>query len=1219
MPKNKIKQSNYNKILDAITSSTKSIKKEISVPLMNLQITALLLQSKEISDISQKEEETEYTIGNYLIKRTLGQGTFGKVKLGIYLPNKEKVAVKILEKERIIEKDDEIRVRREFDMLAKFNHPNVILVAEIFESSNSFYSVMEYCEGGELFNYIVKNQRLNEDEAAFFYYQLINGLEYIHSLGIVHRDLKPENLLLTNDHILKIIDFGLSNYFTSDPNQELLITPCGSPCYASPEMVAGKKYNGFKIDIWATGIILYAMLCGYLPFEDKNNDILFKKILECKVKYPKYVGEKAKDLIKKILVKEPDERITISQIKKHTFFIKGKNLFEQEFSLCPNSSSEADLKLSNSNLFTSKIEDKENRDKEKRNENKEIKKEIKNKENINNLNVENENENKKDDIEDNILLTLPQEAIYKPLKTELVDKSCQFYSDLNSEQDLNIAVEENDRNDELNIFEEKVEIKNEEKKNEKMNKTNYNKNKKIINKKDLSAQKTLNRRKSKSKEFIHNKNTIKKNRENAFKKNNYRMFLKNNNNLKVHKTNTHSNLKKKGYSVGLTNIIKKYWNKKTIKKEKPKLNININNINNFINNNNKNFGIQITPSEKKKNKKLNPIDISKNNNGISEEKEKKYLKTDININKEKEKSIKKKYITNNNLLNDIIDEKKTKHIGKKLTNEIGINLNKNEKNKNYENDNYLDNRRMKTETYNQNTEENTKIKRTINSKNNTNATTINNNSHTTNSKNHKDNNNIKKINSNNLNGNPLYNKKKQKNYILQINGHKKRINIIARTKKKSKSIKKSTPSSNNKNLNIINKNAGIGKIKNNIQIKTEINNIPDIIIDKGLKTEIDIQDKDKDKNNKVKNNIKSSTNFNKLENLLENNKYHRALNIPIDNMIGKRNTKKNYSNNVNNSNTANNNKSFNKIQKHKYTSTGLFLKNSNISNFSTTNNAEQKMKVNTNPNITNNKAKISSYNNIPKNKKELVTIRNTVINFNMVNSSLIISSLNKKRHSISNSFHFLNKKINAKKKLNNNNNQNHINRTLNNANITSGGINKNKSNEKLNSIKNYSTNTKKKQNKNKNIINTIPKKDLLNYSENVAKTENNEGPIIKIKNKLEKILLNKLKQNISQDKKHIKYNSVKLDEYNRNNIRKNKIINNKTKNFNKHNSNKCTTNSIFLINKSVSPNNKNIKTISNNDINSNNNIICVQKQNKNTMFCQSENEEKRLNKKWNNI
>ena len=283
-------------------------------------------------NLKKKEKEVEYKIGNYLIKKTLGQGTFGKVKLGIYLPTEEKVAIKILEKDRIIEKDDEIRVKREFDMLALFNHPNVILVAEIFESTDSFYSVMEYCEGGELFNYIVKNRRLSDEESAFFYYQLINGLEYIHSLGIVHRDLKPENLLLTNEHLLKIIDFGLSNYFEKD-QKELLSTPCGSPCYASPEMVAGKKYNGFKIDIWSSGIILYAMLCGYLPFEDKDNDILFEKILECKLFFPKYISKNAKDLMEKILVTDPDKRISIADIKTHPFYLKGKEFFEQEFSV----------------------------------------------------------------------------------------------------------------------------------------------------------------------------------------------------------------------------------------------------------------------------------------------------------------------------------------------------------------------------------------------------------------------------------------------------------------------------------------------------------------------------------------------------------------------------------------------------------------------------------------------------------------------------------------------------------------------------------------------------------------------------------------------------------------------------------------------------------------------------------------------------------------------
>ena len=300
----------------------------------NLIYPKIIPSNEDLENEDMKELETskEYKIGNYMVKYTLGQGTFGKVKLGVYLPNDEKVAIKILEKNRIVEKDDEIRVKREFYMLSQFNHPNVIVVAEIFESEDSFYSVMEYCEGGELFNYIVKKTRLSEEESAYFFFQLINGLEYIHSLGIVHRDLKPENLLLTSDHILKIIDFGLSNYFKE--NQEpLLSTPCGSPCYASPEMVAGKKYNGFKIDIWSCGIILYAMLCGYLPFEDPDNEILFKKILECKLEFLDYVHGLSIDLINKILVTDPEKRITIPEIKKHPFFLQGKKIFEEEFSI----------------------------------------------------------------------------------------------------------------------------------------------------------------------------------------------------------------------------------------------------------------------------------------------------------------------------------------------------------------------------------------------------------------------------------------------------------------------------------------------------------------------------------------------------------------------------------------------------------------------------------------------------------------------------------------------------------------------------------------------------------------------------------------------------------------------------------------------------------------------------------------------------------------------
>ena len=288
--------------------------------------------TKIIKDIKDLQKEEEIKVGNYLIKKTLGKGTFGKVKLAIYLPRDKKVAIKIIEKQRIKEDDDIIRLKREFEMLAQFNHPNVITVSEIFESNEAYYTVMEFCEGGELFNYIVENKFLSEEKSAFFYFQLISGLEYIHSLGIVHRDLKPENLLLTNEHILKIIDFGLSNYF-KDQQKQLLETPCGSPCYASPEMLSGKNYDGFKIDIWATGIILFAMLCGYLPFDDKDNNVLFKKILECKINFPKHLSEDAKDLLRKILVTDPVKRISIEEIKKHPFFLKGKKIFETNFTI----------------------------------------------------------------------------------------------------------------------------------------------------------------------------------------------------------------------------------------------------------------------------------------------------------------------------------------------------------------------------------------------------------------------------------------------------------------------------------------------------------------------------------------------------------------------------------------------------------------------------------------------------------------------------------------------------------------------------------------------------------------------------------------------------------------------------------------------------------------------------------------------------------------------
>jgi 5'-AMP-activated protein kinase catalytic alpha subunit len=182
--------------------------------------------------------------------------------------------------------------------LKLIRHPNIIQLYEIIETAKYLFLVMEFVEHGELFEYIVNNRKLKEAEACKLYHQLINGIEYTHKLNIVHRDLKPENLLLDFDHSLKIVDFGLSNTYKQG---ETLKTPCGSPCYAAPEMIKAERYSGLRVDIWSSGVILFAMLCGYLPFEDSNTGNLYQKILSGKYSPSKSLSEDAKDLISRVL------------------------------------------------------------------------------------------------------------------------------------------------------------------------------------------------------------------------------------------------------------------------------------------------------------------------------------------------------------------------------------------------------------------------------------------------------------------------------------------------------------------------------------------------------------------------------------------------------------------------------------------------------------------------------------------------------------------------------------------------------------------------------------------------------------------------------------------------------------------------------------------------------------------------------------------------------
>ncbi len=259
----------------------------------------------------------------YKLIRTLGKGSFSKVKEAVHLITGELVAIKVMDKAMISKNEDLVRIKREIKILMTASHPNIISLYEIMETERYYFFVMEHAAGGELSKYICDKQRLDEKEACRLFRQLIRGVEYLHSFGCAHRDIKPSNILLKEDLDLKLIDFGLGNFYTGG---QMLETPCGSPCYAAPELVTGKSYDGITVDIWSSGITLFAMICGFLPFNDDSRRELFRKIANCEYSMPDWISPQAKDLIRKIFVANPAHRITVEQIKKHPWF----NLFKED-------------------------------------------------------------------------------------------------------------------------------------------------------------------------------------------------------------------------------------------------------------------------------------------------------------------------------------------------------------------------------------------------------------------------------------------------------------------------------------------------------------------------------------------------------------------------------------------------------------------------------------------------------------------------------------------------------------------------------------------------------------------------------------------------------------------------------------------------------------------------------------------------------------------------
>lgn len=308
---------NVDKVVQSVTNATKRLS-QISTSTTN----------------SNKKRKTQNKIGPWKLGRTLGRGSTGRVRLAKNVNTGQLAAVKIVPKANfkklenpkykrasINSNKDRLPygIEREIIIMKLINHQNIMGLYDVWENKNDLYLILEYIEGGELFDYLIKRGRLGEKEAIQYFRQIIDGINYLHQFNICHRDLKPENLLLDFNKNIKIADFGMA---ALEVREKLLETSCGSPHYASPEIVAGKNYHGAPSDIWSCGIILFALLTGHLPFDDENIRKLLLKVQSGQFVMPEYLSWEAQDLISQMLKVDPEQRITIESIITHPLLTK---------------------------------------------------------------------------------------------------------------------------------------------------------------------------------------------------------------------------------------------------------------------------------------------------------------------------------------------------------------------------------------------------------------------------------------------------------------------------------------------------------------------------------------------------------------------------------------------------------------------------------------------------------------------------------------------------------------------------------------------------------------------------------------------------------------------------------------------------------------------------------------------------------------------------------
>ncbi|KAF6327671.1 maternal embryonic leucine zipper kinase [Rhinolophus ferrumequinum] len=258
----------------------------------------------------------------YELYETIGTGGFAKVKLACHILTGEMVAIKIMDKSAL--GSDLPRIKTEIDALKNLRHQHICQLYHVLETANKIFIVLEYCSGGELFDYIISQDRLSEEETRVVFRQIVSAVAYVHSQGYAHRDLKPENLLFDEYHKLKLIDFGLCAKPKGNKDYHLQ-TCCGSLAYAAPELIQGKSYLGSEADVWSMGILLYVLMCGFLPFDDDNVMALYKKIMRGKYEVPKWLSPSSILLLQQMLQVDPKKRISVKNLLSHPWIMQDYN------------------------------------------------------------------------------------------------------------------------------------------------------------------------------------------------------------------------------------------------------------------------------------------------------------------------------------------------------------------------------------------------------------------------------------------------------------------------------------------------------------------------------------------------------------------------------------------------------------------------------------------------------------------------------------------------------------------------------------------------------------------------------------------------------------------------------------------------------------------------------------------------------------------------------